>query len=31
VSANQAPDAVVERGVTTVRGWSRQGPIRALP
>jgi arabinosyltransferase A len=31
VPADQAPDAVVERGVTTVRGWSRQGPIRALP
>ena len=31
VPADQAPDAVVERGVITVRGWSRQGPIRALP
>jgi arabinosyltransferase A len=31
VPADQAPDAVVEQGVTTVRGWSRQGPIRALP
>jgi arabinosyltransferase A len=31
VPADQAPVAVVEQGVTTVRGWSRQGPIRALP
>lgn len=31
VPADQAPDAVVERGVITVPGWSRQGPIRALP
>ena len=31
VPADQAPDAVVEQGVMTVRGWSRQGPIRALP
>jgi arabinosyltransferase A len=31
VPADQAPDAVVEQGVTTVRGWSRQGPVRALP
>ncbi len=31
VPADQAPTAVVEQGVTTVRGWSRQGPIRALP
>jgi len=31
VPADQAPDAVVEQGVTTVHGWSRQGPIRALP
>jgi arabinosyltransferase A len=31
VPADQAPDAVVEQGVITVRGWSRQGPIRALP
>ncbi|OBG35710.1 arabinosyltransferase domain-containing protein [Mycobacterium sp. E3198] len=31
VPADQAPPAVVEQGVTTVRGWSRQGPIRALP
>lgn len=26
-----APDAVIEQGVTTVPGWSRRGPIRALP
>ncbi|MGO9695739.1 MAG: arabinosyltransferase domain-containing protein [Mycobacterium sp.] len=31
VPAQQAPVAVVEQGVITVRGWSRQGPIRALP
>src|SRR6201987_1783976 len=31
VPADQAPDAIVEQGVITVRGWSRQGPIRALP
>jgi arabinosyltransferase A len=31
VPADQAPNAVVEQGVTTVPGWSRQGPIRALP
>jgi arabinosyltransferase A len=31
VPADQAPNAVVEQGVVTVRGWSRQGPIRALP
>jgi arabinosyltransferase A len=31
VPTDQAPDAVVEQGVITVRGWSRQGPIRALP
>ncbi len=31
VPADQAPNAVVEQGVTTVRGWSRHGPIRALP
>jgi len=31
VPTDQAPDAVVEQGVTTVHGWSRQGPIRALP
>jgi arabinosyltransferase A len=31
VPTDQAPDAVVEQGVITVPGWSRQGPIRALP
>jgi arabinosyltransferase A len=31
VPANLAPAAVVEEGVTTVPGWSRHGPIRALP
>lgn len=31
VPADQAPDAVIEQGVITVHGWSRQGPIRALP
>ncbi|KZS67992.1 arabinosyltransferase domain-containing protein [Mycobacterium ostraviense] len=31
VPADQAPDAVVQQGVVTVPGWSRQGPIRALP
>jgi arabinosyltransferase A len=31
VPADEAPDAVIEQGVMTVRGWSRQGPIRALP
>jgi arabinosyltransferase A len=31
VPSNQAPEAVVQQGVMTVPGWSRQGPIRALP
>jgi arabinosyltransferase A len=31
VPTDQAPDAVIEQGVITVHGWSRQGPIRALP
>jgi arabinosyltransferase A len=31
VPADQAPNAVIEQGVITVHGWSRQGPIRALP
>jgi arabinosyltransferase A len=31
VPADQAPDAVVNKGVVTVYGWTRQGPIRALP
>ncbi|HZC92193.1 MAG TPA: arabinosyltransferase domain-containing protein [Mycobacterium sp.] len=26
-----APDADIQQGVTTVYGWSRPGPIRALP
>jgi arabinosyltransferase A len=28
---DQAPTAAIEQGVITVHGWSRQGPIRALP
>jgi arabinosyltransferase A len=31
VSPDKAPDAVIDQGVTTMYGWSRQGPIRALP
>jgi len=31
VPPNQAPNAAVEQGVVTVHGWTRQGPIRALP
>jgi arabinosyltransferase A len=31
VPTDQASDAIVEQGMITVRGWSRQGPIRALP
>jgi arabinosyltransferase A len=31
VPLDQAPYAAVEQGVITVHGWSRQGPIRALP
>jgi arabinosyltransferase A len=31
VPASQAPDAVVDQGSVTVRGWTRVGPIRALP
>ena len=31
VPAAQAPDAVVEQAVIRVNGWSRPGPIRALP
>ena len=27
----QAPNAVVEQGSEQVYGWSRRGPIRALP
>jgi arabinosyltransferase A len=26
-----APNAAIQQGVTTVYGWTRQGPIRALP
>jgi arabinosyltransferase A len=31
VPADQAPDAVIQEGSTRVFGWSRGGPIRALP
>ncbi|MFZ0831947.1 MAG: arabinosyltransferase C-terminal domain-containing protein, partial [Mycobacterium sp.] len=31
VPADQAPNAVIEQGEITVRGWTRAGPIRALP
>jgi arabinosyltransferase A len=31
VPADQAPNAVVEQGSITVHGWTRLGPIRALP
>ena len=31
VPSDQAPNAVIQQGVMTVKGWSRQGPIRALP
>lgn len=31
VPASQAPDAVIDQGTTRVFGWSRSGPIRALP
>jgi arabinosyltransferase A len=31
VSADQAPEAGVGQGAVTVYGWTRQGPIRALP
>ena len=31
VPPDAAPDAVIEEGSTTVFGWSRRGPIRALP
>jgi arabinosyltransferase A len=27
----EAPDAVIDQGSVTVRGWTRNGPIRALP
>jgi arabinosyltransferase A len=31
VSSEQAPEADVEQGVAIMYGWSRRGPIRALP
>ena len=31
VPAAAAPNAAVEQGVETVNGWTRRGPIRALP
>ena len=31
VPAAQAPDAVIDEGARRVFGWSRNGPIRALP
>ncbi|OBA88560.1 arabinosyltransferase [Mycobacteriaceae bacterium 1482268.1] len=31
VPQSEAPDAVIDQGSVTVRGWSRSGPIRALP
>jgi arabinosyltransferase A len=31
VPASQAPNAVIEQGSTRVFGWTRNGPIRALP
>ena len=31
VPASEAPNALVEQGSTRVFGWSRSGPIRALP
>ncbi|MGB5112623.1 MAG: arabinosyltransferase domain-containing protein [Mycobacterium sp.] len=31
VPRDEAPDAVIEEGTTNVFGWSRGGPIRALP
>jgi arabinosyltransferase A len=31
VPASQAPNAVIEQGTTRVFGWTRNGPIRALP
>ncbi|MDT5135330.1 MAG: arabinosyltransferase, partial [Mycobacterium sp.] len=31
VPASQAPDAVIDQGTVTLRGWTRGGPIRALP
>jgi arabinosyltransferase A len=31
VPESKAPDAAVVQGAATVHGWSRNGPIRALP
>ena len=31
VPVSEAPDAVIDQGSVTVRGWTRNGPIRALP
>jgi len=31
VPASEAPNAVIDQGSETVFGWSRKGPIRALP
>jgi arabinosyltransferase A len=31
VPEDEAPDAVIDQGSVTVRGWTRNGPIRALP
>lgn len=31
VPAAEAPDAVIDPGSKRVLGWSRNGPIRALP
>ncbi|WP_319452620.1 MULTISPECIES: arabinosyltransferase domain-containing protein [unclassified Mycobacterium] len=31
IPATDAPDAVVDQGAQTVFGWTRRGPIRALP
>ncbi|OBF89736.1 arabinosyltransferase [Mycobacterium sp. 852002-51152_SCH6134967] len=31
VPESEAPDAIVEQGAVRVFGWSRNGPIRALP
>jgi arabinosyltransferase A len=31
VPAEQAPDATIQEGTARVFGWSRGGPIRALP
>jgi arabinosyltransferase A len=31
VPETQAPNAVIDEGTMTVHGWTRPGPIRALP